>query len=328
MSMDWNEVAVFARVVEAGSFTKAAAALGVPKSTVSRRVSRLEQTLGVRLLQRTTRKLSLTDAGADYYDRVSRAFAWLEEASLQAQDQEGAPRGTLRVTAPPDLADLLGETLFHFHRTYPDIRVDLALTGRLVDLVGEGFDVAVRGGKLRDSSLVAKKIGEMSAFPVASPSYLAGRIAPKIPADLEHHAIVLFRPKDGQTEWQLEHPASGRRSRVTLSGALSSDDYSFIRAATVAGAGIGLLPYYHASKALDDGSLVRVLPGWEQRGASLYLVSPSGRHVPRKVQVFKEFVAERVMPRTVDGGNGATTKRPGPRPRGAGRKSRGPAAQG
>jgi len=296
--MDWNEVAVFTRVVDAGSFTKAAEQLGVPKSTVSRRVSRLEQALGVRLLQRTTRRLSLTDAGAAYYDRVSEAFVHLEEASAVVSDLQGAPRGLLRVTAPPDLGNLLGETLVEFRRSYPDIRVELSLTGRLVDLVGEGFDVAMRGGKLQDSSLVAKKLGEMSEIVVAAPRYLEGRRPPETPEDLPQHAVVVFRGRDGHVEWTLQR-ADGARATVPLRGELGGDEYGFVRAATIAGAGVALLPYFHASRALEDGRLVRLLPGWEQRGASLHLVFPSGRHLPRKVQAFKDFVAERVMPRTV-----------------------------
>lgn len=291
--MDWNEVAVFARVVEAGSFTRAAEQLGVPKSTVSRRVSRLEQALGVRLLQRTTRRLSLTDAGAAYHERITRALAELEEANAFVADLEGAPRGSLRLTAPPDLAQLLGGLIAGFQTAYPDIRVDATMTARMVDLVGEGFDVALRAGRLRDSSLVARKVGELVSVVVASPAYLEGRKRPAQVADLARQDCLLFRAKDHRDTWALVRD-DGTEAEVRVSGRLVTDDYGFLRSATLGGAGVSLLPWYHARRPLADGRLVRLLSRWAWHGAALYLVTPTGRHVPRKVTAFKDYVLDQV----------------------------------
>lgn len=296
--MDWNEVAVFARVVEAGSFTKAAEQLGVPKSTVSRRVSRLEQALGVRLLQRTTRRLALTDAGAEYHERVTRALADLEEANAFVADLQGAPRGSLRLTAPPDLGQLLGGLIAGFGEAFPDIRVEATMTARMVDLVGEGFDVALRAGRLRDSSLVARKVGELVSVVVASPAYLEGRRRPVQVSDLAKHDCILFRAKDHRDTWSLVRD-DGTKADVRVAGRIATDDYGFVRSATLGGAGVALLPWYHARRPLADGRLVRLLSRWAWHGAALYLVTPTGRHVPRKVTAFKDFVVAQIAAGTL-----------------------------
>jgi DNA-binding transcriptional LysR family regulator len=178
--MDLNHVAVFAEVVRAGSFTAAAASLGLPKSSVSRTVARLEDDLGVRLLHRTTRALGLTDAGRVYYERVQRALGALSEAASDAAGDTLEPRGLVRMTAPPDMGamELVG-MLARFRSDHPEITVEVALSGRFVDLVEEGFDLAIRGGRLDDSTLVARKIGTTDFALYAAPGYLARRGAPQ-----------------------------------------------------------------------------------------------------------------------------------------------------
>lgn len=293
--MDLNKVAVFLRVVESQSFTAAAIALGVPKSTVSRSVAQLEEALGVRLLQRTTRKLSLTDAGVTYYERSSRALADLAEASAAVSDMQGTPRGTVRVTAPVDLGlGVLGEIIVRFVRRYPGIRVDLDLSARTVDLVAEGFDLALRAGRLGDSSLVARKIGAIAARLYATPVYLRRRGTPRSVADLASHDCVLFRPRSEKVEWQLAGP-SGVES-VEVTGAIAANDLSFVQKMVLDGMGIGLVPWFLCARELERKQLVHVLPDYASPGGSLNLVYPSSRHLPQRVALFRDFVIECMTP--------------------------------
>src|SRR5262245_27738901 len=188
--MDLNEIAVFARVVQAGSFTAAAKALGMPKSTVSRKVSELEERLGSRLLQRTTRKLSLTDVGRTYYDYSARIVGEVEDAERAVSDLQSTPRGLLRVTAPVNFA-FLNPIAADYLRRYADVRLDLFCTGRSVDLVEERFDVGIRAGALVDSTLIARSLGTVRWFLVATPGYFRKRGRPRSPEDLTKHDSLL-----------------------------------------------------------------------------------------------------------------------------------------
>jgi len=293
--MDLNQVGVFVRVVEKRGFTAAAQALGLPKSSVSRAVSRLETALGVRLLQRTTRRLHLTEAGAAFYDRASRALTDLSEARDAAGEQQDAPRGVVRVTAPVDLGvEFLAEIVARFARRFPEIRVEMNLTSRRVDLVEEGFDLALRAGRLSDSSLVARKLGTIEARLVASPAYLRRRGTPRSVDDLAAHECVLFRGREGAAEWPLIGPDGP--TRVEVRGAIDADDISFLRRAVLAGAGIALLPWVMCARDVHAGKLTRVLPEHASRGSQLHLVYPSSRQVPRRVAVFRDFVVESMTP--------------------------------
>jgi DNA-binding transcriptional LysR family regulator len=293
--MNLNEIAVFARVVELGSFTRAAEQLGVPKSTVSRAVARLEDRLGVRLLQRSTRALRLTEAGAAYHERIAAALRLIEDAEGEASHLQGAPRGTLRITAPYDVgAGVLAAIVARFTARYPEVRVDAVLTGRVVDLIAEGFDLAIRGGRLRDSSLIARNLGTVENRLFAAPAYLEARGQPASPEALRDHACVLFRPQNGTARWRLTGPAGA--AEVEVSGPVGADDYSFIRAAVCAGAGIGLLPWFLCADDVAAGRLVRVLPRHEQTGASLYIVYPPTDHLPQRVAVFRDFLVENLTP--------------------------------
>jgi DNA-binding transcriptional LysR family regulator len=292
--MDLNKVAVFLRVVESQSFTAAAIALGVPKSTVSRSVAQLEEALGVRLLQRTTRKLSLTDAGVTYYERGSRALADLAQASAAVSDMQGTPHGTVRVTAPVDLGlGVLGDIIARFVRRYPGIRVDLDLSARTVDLVAEGFDLALRAGRLSDSSLVARKVGVIAARLFATPAYLRRRGAPGSVADLASHDCVLFRPRGEKTEWQLTGPSGAESVEVT--GPIAANDLAFVQKMVLAGMGIGLVPWFLCAREMERKQLVHILPGYTAPGGSLHLVYPSSRHVPQRVALFRDFVIENLL---------------------------------
>lgn len=290
--MDLNHVTVFARVVELESFTAAALQLGLPKSSVSRIVSRLEEELGVRLLQRTTRKLNLTEAGRAYYERARVALSGLEEAASFATDLAAEPRGLVRLSAPPDIGSLhIADIVARFVRKYPRVQIELSLSSRYVDLVAEGFDLALRAGKLGDSNLIARKIGTDSLGIFASSGYLRKRGRPKTLADLAQHDCVLFRGKNGKCDWHLTGPNGDEP--VTVRGPVNVDEMAFVQQAVAAGIGIALLPSIAVKLTARRGTLpmpVRILPEYSIAAGHLHVVSPSARYQPASVSVFREFL--------------------------------------
>ena len=288
--MDLNRVSAFVRVVHDGSFTAAAKSLGLPKSSISRSVAQLEQDLGIRLLHRTTRQLHLTDAGTAFYERVSRALGDIDEATSAASDTQAELRGPVRITAPVDLGVwALAPIIARFVRKHPNIRVEVMLTNRVVDLVAEGVDLAVRAGPLRDSSLIARRVGGLQSVAYASPKYIARHGEPKQLADLADHACVLFRSTSGKATWELGR-ADGTIASVEVSGPVASDDLSFVRKAVLASCGIALLPTFLCGRAEVTGKLVRVLPEWSLNGAVLHVAYPSTRFVPQRVVVLREYL--------------------------------------
>jgi len=290
--MDLNHVAIFARVVELSSFTAAAKQLGLPKSSVSRTVTRLEDELGVRLLQRTTRKLHVTEAGQAYFERARVALVALDEAASAATNLSAEPRGTVRISAPADIGVLnLGELVARFVRKYPLVHIEISLSSRFVDLVAEGFDLALRAGKMADSSLVARKIGVDSLGAFASSAYLRRRGRPKTVADLAGHDCVLFRGAHGKSEWRLTGPHG--EERVTVRGPLNADEMAFVQQAVAAGVGIALLPVIGVRLTATRGALpmpVRVLPEYTVGGSGLHVVSPSARFQSASVAAFRDFL--------------------------------------
>lgn len=288
--MDLNEVSTFVKVVEAGGFTAAAEELELPKSTISRRIARLEERLGVRLLERTTRKMRLTEAGQAYFDQVAVAVATLHSASSAAEEQQDVPRGLLKLTAPVDLGHaFLGDLLVRFAKRYPEVHVQVELTGRVVDLIREGFDVALRAGQLQDSSLVARRLGGTNIGLYASPAYLERRGVPKTPEQLRAHDFVAHGGVVGHGKLPLVGPG-GAQVTVEVEGALSGNDFTFVLRALEAGGGIGLVPKFGARRACAAGSLVHVLPEWTRQGGGLHLVYPSARFLPAKTKAFRDFV--------------------------------------
>jgi DNA-binding transcriptional LysR family regulator len=269
--VDYNDLALFTRVVERGSFTAAAQAVGLPKSSVTRSIARLERALGVRLIQRTTRQRGVTDAGRELYERVRGAVGALEEAAEAVREHGREPRGVVRVSGLPDL-DLMGvpELLAAVHQKLPSIHVELSLSGRVVDLVSEGFDLAIRAGRLGDSSLIAKKVGTTHAGLWASKSYLK---------QLAEHDCVLFRGRNGRARWTFDDKG------VDVEGVLSVDDYSFLSHALEAGLGIGPLPVFLANRT----SLERVLPDHELPGSPVNVVMPSASYVPARVSAVRDL---------------------------------------
>lgn len=297
-TMMLDEIAVFVQVVEAGSFTAAARKRAVPKSTLSRGVARLEDALRTPLLQRTARKVALTDAGRVFYERVAPHVAGLRDAAVVAGEREEQPRGTLRVTAPVDIGEaLLADVFVRFAAKNPHVKLDVDLSARTVNLVEEGFDVAIRASqRLKDSTLVARKLCEPETHLYASPLYLARKPAPQKPDELSKHDCVLFRPVDGQAEWPLVN--NGVERSFTASGRLGGNEFSFVRSMLRAGAGVGPLPGFFAAMDVTDGRLVRVLPEWSWGSGSIFIVYPGARHIPKKVTVFRDFLIEAFRPAT------------------------------
>jgi DNA-binding transcriptional LysR family regulator len=285
-TINLSESAVFVKVIEQGSFSRAAREMNVPTSTVSRSVQRLEESLGVRLIQRTTRKLTLTDVGAEFFRRVSPAIGAVKEAGDLVRGFSTEPCGTVRVTVPNDLGGVFGEALAGFHEAYPGVSVDLLVTNRRVDLVGVGVDFAFRAGKLDDSTLIAKRLGTTEFWAAAAPSYLAKHGTPKRMKDLEKHECVLFKAA-GQ-RWSLVGPNG--EAEVDVNGHIMADDLATIRSVVLAGVGIGLLPATALREPIADGTLVRVLPRYARPGAAIHLVYPSAQHLPAKLAVFRDFM--------------------------------------
>ncbi len=284
-------MAVFLRVVELQSFTAAAEALGLPKSSVSRSVAHLEESLGVQLLQRTTRAVQLTEAGRAYFEEASRALATLEEAHQRLSQLDARPQGAVRITSPVDLgAVVLAPLAARFARRTPGITLEFILTSRLVNLVEEGVDLAVRAGTLRDSSLISRRVNGLQPWLVASPGYLDARGTPTTVEQLAEHDCVLFRPRRGHAEWALTGP--GGVTRVTVRGPVAGDDFFFLREAVLAGAGIGLLPALQCEQDLARGRLVRVLSAYTGPAAPLHIVWPASRHVPRRVVLVREWLVK------------------------------------
>lgn len=293
LDVDLNEIVVYTRIVQLGSFSKAAASLGLPKSTVSRRIAQLEARVGARLLQRTTRRLATTDVGRIYYEHCARVVAELEEAQLAVAQLQSTPRGLLRVTVPLGFA-VLGPVLTEFLGRYPEVQVELLATDRRVDLVEERFDLAIRAGVLADSGHVARRLGVVRRILVAAPSALARMGELREPTELERHAALVFAP-EGNT-WRLAsgHGAAAKTVEVALRARLVANDYDMLRTVACAGYGVALLPEFQCAEELRAGSLVRLLAPWSAPEVPVVALYPSTRHLPPKVLALLELLRERL----------------------------------
>ena len=281
----------FTKVVEEGSFTAAARALGMPKSTVSRHVAALEDHLGVRLLHRTTRSLRPTDVGQAYYDRASRIVADVTEAEEAVTQMQRAPRGKLRVTAGVSFgAQYLGPLVSGYMKRYPEVEVEVVLTDRFVDLIDEGFDVAVRAGKLADSSLIARKLGTARMVICGSPEYLAAHGKPRSVDDLKGHRCIRYGHNRQGSTWSL------RGGTVPLGTELTVNNGDLIRELAVAGLGLALLPVFIVGQELEAGRLVQVLPDEVEQTGGVYVVYPHSRHLSAKVRAFVDHCVDSCKP--------------------------------
>ena len=290
-------VEAFVRVAEAQSFSGAAARIGSSKSAVSRLVSALEADLGVRLFHRTTRSLSLTEAGRGYFERTSRILADLQEADLAVSELQAAPRGLLRVSAPMSFGFLhLAPALPEFFREHPEVSADVTMSDRFVALIDEGFDIAVRIGVLEDSALIARRLAPIRLAICASPAYLAAHGTPRVPDDLKSHECLTNSNMAGSREWRLRSP-DGHPLTVEVSGRLSCNNGDALRVAAVEGMGVIIMPTFIIGADVKAGRLVRVLQDYVPADIALYAVYPPTRHLSPKVRAFVDFLAARFGPK-------------------------------
>jgi DNA-binding transcriptional LysR family regulator len=291
-----TDVAVFVRVVETGSFTAAADALEVSKAAVSKYVSRLEAALGTRLLQRTTRRLTLTEAGSAYYARAAVALGELGAANEELVAMSGEPRGHLRVSAPGYLGAVhLSPMLGRFLKAHPKITLDLDLTNRVVDLVQERFDLALRIASNPDSSLVARTIAPCPTVVCATPAYLARHGTPRTPADLAGHECLIYGLTRTPHEWRFRArkrgKPHGRWTAVQVKGALRCNDDFALKQWLLQGLGVRQFPRFFVERELAAGEVVELLPGWDGPLFSISTVFATRQHLAPKVRAFVDFVA-------------------------------------
>lgn len=287
--LDLNAVRVFLAVVDHGGFREAASQLHQPKSTVSRRVADLEAALGQQLLRRTTRTVSLTEVGDAFYRQAQQALTALTDALRTVHEAEAAPRGVLKVTAPPTFAEFfMGDLLTGFAREFPEVRVVLDLTDRYVDLVAEGYDVALRAGVLPDSSLKARLLGSSPTLCYASADYLAKKGTPTKPEELANHDVLAFGTDERQTKW----PFSVKKEKRLVAVKPRMTVNSFVLLAKLAEAGLGItrIPSGLAERNAKD--LVEVLPDFAMPAAPMHAVFPPSQHLSPKVRAFLEYLTE------------------------------------
>lgn len=281
----------FITVAELASFSQAARRLGLSKSLVSRHVSGLEAELGVLLLTRTTRRLALTEAGRAYAERCQRILADLEEADQAIGNLQAAPRGRLKVTAPMSFGALhLAPVLPAFTERYPDIQLDLALSDRMVDLIEEGFDLALRAGRMGDSSLIAKRLCPIRRLACASPAYLERYGVPATPADLSDH-LCLSHSELAVSEWRFLD-AQQRPLTPEVRGPVRINNGEAMRQLALAGVGIVYLPTFFIGPDIRAGRLIPLLKAFTPQDSALYAVYPHARHLSPKVRVFVDFLAQ------------------------------------
>lgn len=291
----FDAMQAFARVVEAGSFTKAAETLHMSKTSVTQLVQQLEARLRVKLLNRTTRKVNITADGAAYYERVIRLLADLDDAETSLSSASALPRGRLRVDVPsPFASTILMPALPEFHARYPDIQIDMGVSDRIVDVIGENVDCVVRGGELTDQSLMARRVGDLRLGVYAAPSYLERVGTPAHPRELEdsHHRIVGFLwARTGKALPYAMH-REGESLHVHGRYVLAVDDGNAYLAAGLAGMGVLWVPDYMAKNHLERGDLVPLFKDWRMDSMPMYVAFPPNRHISLKLRVFIDWVAE------------------------------------
>jgi DNA-binding transcriptional LysR family regulator len=289
--IELEDLRSFAEVVESGGFSRAARRLGVSKSMISRRIARLEDELGSRLLSRTTRGLSPTEAGLELKARSERILAEIEEAREAVASQGSEVVGRLRLSAPLSFGVRhIAPVLAEIARKHPRLEIDVAYSDRIVDVVGEGFDAAVRIGALKDSSLVARQLAPVRAVLAASPDYLTRNGRPRTPRDLTRHQCLIYTGSS-TLDWVFR---GGKRTiAVRPEGRLRTDNGDVMRQWAIEGLGIAALPSFLISDALDNGKLEAILRDYPLPEAAIYVVRPPGAYVPGKVRVLIDTLAER-----------------------------------
>jgi DNA-binding transcriptional LysR family regulator len=277
-------------VAQYQSISRAARSLGMPISTVSRRLSLLESQLGATLLKRTTRQVSLTAQGREYFNQCQEPLTLLQEAEHVLTQAQKKPEGLLRISVPVVLSqEPFLEFLSGFQKAHPRIRIDLFITNQFLDLIAENVDVAIRFGELADSSVVATRIGKSIRYVVAAPAYLKKHPQPNEPADLAQHDCVMLNAKNNEAHWDL---VGGRKkARVHVSGPISSRDFNTVSSFVYRGHGVGLLPTNYCDREVASGRLVRLLPQWTSPPIPVFAVYPSRKFLPLRLSVFLEALA-------------------------------------
>ena len=289
----FTTLAVFVKVVDRQSFAAAAREFGLSPAMVSKHVHALEEQLGARLLNRTTRRLSLTEVGRGYYERARQILADLEDADRAASDLQATPRGTLKVNAPFSFGIRhLGPAVAAYLAAYPEITIELSLNDRYIDLLAEGVDVALRIGRLADSSLIARRLAPIRLVACAAPAYIARRGTPAAPRDLAAHDCLLYTYAASAEDWRFIGPG-GEDEVVHVAGRLYANNGDVLISAALAGVGVALAPTFMAGEHVQAGRLVALLPGHRPPEAALYAVYPPGRHLSAKLRSFVDFLVAR-----------------------------------
>jgi DNA-binding transcriptional LysR family regulator len=292
---DLEGLAIFAKVAETRSFAAAAAELKLSKATVSKAVSRVEAKLKTRLFNRTSRRIALTEAGRQLSDRALHILAEAEAAEDEALARSTAVRGLVRLAVPMSFGVLhLAPLLPDFLAQYPDVSIDLHLSDAMVDMIGDGFDAAIRIAALPDSSLIARRLCGMHRYLVGSPSYLKKRGRPRHPLNLAAHVCITYGHAAAPESWRFT-PKNGKSMTVRPSGPLRVNNGDAMMPALIAGTGLGVLPEFIVRNALVDGRLERLLPEWSLPSGSVYWVTPPGGQRPKRVDLLGEFVAHSLI---------------------------------
>lgn len=287
-TMDLSSIRAFAKVVQTGSFTRAAEALNTHKAHLSRVIGQLERELGARLLERTTRSLSLTEVGREFHARAIAILAAVEDAQQAVAQSQGEPRGTLRLTCGVEFGMLaVSEWINRFLAQYPQMKVEAEITGRIVDVVHEGFDLAIRVGPLPDSTLAARRLGTLTYALYAAPDYLTRRGTPRSPQDLSRHDVLVFTPGSGSAGWQLVR--AGDTHRVAVQPRFRATNSFAVRDAAASALGIALLPHLIGEPLVAEGRLRTVLKGWSAPEVPINAVFASARFLAPKVRAFIEL---------------------------------------
>jgi len=290
---DLNSLVVFAKVAEAGSFSEAARRLKLPVSTVSRRIAELEDQLGVRLLERSTRNLRLTELGAEVLEYAARSAELSETVESVVSNRLSAVSGSVRLSAPPSISDtLLTPLVTAFQASYPNVRVQILVTDRFVDHIAEGIDLAFRLGELSDSSLVARRILTYRHQLLASPAYLRGREQPEKPQDLLNHRLLAFLHWKPEARWSFVHRSGEGQETLTFQPFLAMNDYAGLAPALLDGVGIGELPPVVRPELVRKGQLVEIMPDWRFQTFDLSLVHLGARHMSKPCRLFKELAVQ------------------------------------
>lgn len=288
--MDLNEVYVFIKVVQTGSFSQAAKLLDMPNSTVSYKVSSLEKRLGTTLITRTTRRLKVTPAGEAYFKKCLVGIEEIKAGEDEIASTQGDPQGLLRITAPVELGStVLPAIVAAYIAKYPKVSIEVILTDRRVELLAEGIDLAIRAGDLKDSTLIGKKLGYGSFSPIASPKYIKSFGEPSHPRDLKNHQCLHFTPLGSET-WKLTGPKG--TLNVAVPGKVIINDMTMLRSLVMSGMGIALLPSFYCNAEIKSGKLTRVLQGWHTAASPIQFVYPAQKFVSPKLSTFIEMATE------------------------------------